>query len=439
MSIIFVLFYKKTKIKREKKQLKIMIAFSLISTFFVYASNVFPILLKVNLPKLGHISFVFLVAGIWYAIVKFKLMALSSTLVSEKIIAQMMDYVFLLDVNHKVFRSNCQVKKVLGYIDNELKDLKITDIVIEKEILMNRIDSIIHDRNALMNLEVNLKTKYGNDIPVNLSASIIFDDLKDPIGIVLVGHDIREKRELAQKNTIFENQIKLAKKIQNNLIPGSPPQIKGVKLASIYQPMIDVGGDFFDFIPFEQSNLMGIFISDVSGHGVPAALITSMIKALIESAGKVHFSPKEMLTYINEKLFGLTNDNFITAFYGVYNLETKTLKYARAAHNFPYLISNNEITHLESKGKFLGVFKEINVEEEEVKLSRKDKILFFTDGLIEAKNNDSDFESVIEDLIINYSRLPIGMFVENIFMELKDFTGKDVFNDDVCIVGMEIE
>ncbi|TFH42151.1 MAG: hypothetical protein E4G96_04045, partial [Chrysiogenales bacterium] len=127
---------------------------------------------------------------------------------------------------------------------------------------------------------------------------------------------------LKDRNTIIENDLKLARRIQKQMIPqGSPyPWIH-----ALYQPMEMVGGDFFDYFEFRNPSRIGIFVSDVSGHGMSAAFITSMVKTMTLQSGDVREDPASLLHYLNGLLHGKTAENFITAFYGVYDPDDRSL------------------------------------------------------------------------------------------------------------------
>ncbi len=235
-------------------------------------------------------------------------------------------------------------------------------------------------------------------------------------------------------------ELNLARAVQNNLFPDESPDIEGVSFESVYLPMIGIGGDLYDIIEFNEPNLVGVFISDVSGHGVPAALIASMIKTLINTAGSYKREPGQLLKYINDKLIGETDNHFVTVFYGIYNSQTGSFKYARGGHNYPFLIRGEEIIELRSKGKFLALFRDIHFEEKEMKLEKGDKILFYTDGLVEAKGaGDSMFEyELVPDLLLKYRLLNNSEYVKKLFDKLIEFKQDPSFEDDVCVVGMEI-
>ncbi len=237
----------------------------------------------------------------------------------------------------------------------------------------------------------------------------------------------------------MESELTMAQKLQQHFIPKSPPLIDNVKFHFIYKPMSEIGGDLYDFIEFKKGEKTGIFISDVSGHGVPAALISSMVKSLINVTGEHRHSPNIMLDYLNTNLLGQTRGNFLTAFYGIYQNENKKLLYARAAHNFPWLLRDGEIIELKSEGRLLGVLNDISFEEKEIQLKKGDKILFYTDGLIEAVNEQGiEFEERLIKLLREKFNNHIDSLVETVYKELQIFHGSDRFEDDVCILGMEI-
>ncbi|MCP4137448.1 MAG: serine/threonine-protein phosphatase [bacterium] len=245
---------------------------------------------------------------------------------------------------------------------------------------------------------------------------------------------------LAMKNKQLDDQLEMARIVQQNLIHQAAPEIDGVEFYSLYKPMDKIGGDLYDFIRFNEKNRIGIFLSDVSGHGVHAALITSMIKTLIETSKHEKLSTIEFLKYLNKKSQGLISGNFFTAFYAIFDNEKRTFRFSRGGHNFPYLVRNGEIIELKSKGSILGLVDHVSIDEQKITLQSGDKILMYTDGLTETLNDQGEeFESkLLSEVILKYVHLDIKGFVENIFNELVEFSKRDSFDDDVCIVGMEV-
>lgn len=245
-------------------------------------------------------------------------------------------------------------------------------------------------------------------------------------------------RIMEVQNRQLEKELNLARFVQNNLVPTGIPETAGARFHSVYTPMIAIGGDFFDIIKLSDTKV-GVFISDVSGHGVPAALISSMVKTLLNTAGDLRLDPGRLLHYINDQLIGQTGGHFVTAFYGVYDNLGKAITYARAGHSYPYLIRNGSVTELQSRGNMMGLFRGLTFDVAIQALAPGDRILFYTDGLIETVgSNGETFESMIHDELVKNSIHDNRLFVDTIYNSLMLFNESDRFNDDVCLIGMEV-
>ncbi|HOM38393.1 MAG TPA: SpoIIE family protein phosphatase [Spirochaetota bacterium] len=247
----------------------------------------------------------------------------------------------------------------------------------------------------------------------------------------------KSNRELRIRENITKEELLLAKNIQKAIIPVEKIENKKIKIVSIYKPIEELGGDFFDVIETERGFL--VFISDVSGHGIPAAIITVMIKAYIDSTPTYKKEdPKKLLEEINKKLIDKTNNNFVTVFAGFYNKYLNTLTYAKAAHNSPVMIRENNLISLDSRGKFLGVFENIEIEEKKIQLQKNDKIIIFTDGLIEiVKEDGEEFEDDFFSILKNNSNLDIDAILDIIKYKCEEL--KQYMHDDICIVGVQIK
>lgn len=204
--------------------------------------------------------------------------------------------------------------------------------------------------------------------------------------------------------------------------------------------MYEIGGDLYDFIQFKEKNLLGVFIADVTGHGVPAALITSMLKTLTNMSGREKLAPSDFLQYLNDRIIDMGALELISAFYTVYDMSTMTMRYSRAGHCPPYLVRNNEVMELSAKGALLGINRGQIFQERGISLMSRDKVIFFTDGLIEAENSSgAQFaETLVADLR-QHGNLPIRELLIRIYDHLIDFVGEKKFEDDVCILGIEVK
>ncbi|MCX7679261.1 MAG: PP2C family protein-serine/threonine phosphatase [Spirochaetes bacterium] len=256
-----------------------------------------------------------------------------------------------------------------------------------------------------------------------------------------------ERNLLHQRNLTIEKDLKLAKRIQKQLIPQENPR---PYIHTLYFPMFEVGGDFYDFIEFRNSAQIGIFISDVSGHGVPAAFITSMIKTIILQLGQVRENPAAALMHLNENLYGKTADNFITAFYCIYDNVNRTLKYANAGHNPPFLLQNSKISKIDeprsvplafATNKFLFE-KGKTYQNATISLQKGDKLILYTDGLIEQKGYDGIHESfedvMIDEILPTLYNLNSKQIIQTINSRFAQWIANDHLADDVCVICLEI-
>ena len=257
-----------------------------------------------------------------------------------------------------------------------------------------------------------------------------------------------EKELLRSRNEKIENELIIAKQIQMQIIPRVSPV---EYIHAFYKPMDKVGGDFYDFMKYRNPEKIGIFLSDVSGHGVPAAFITSMIKTSILQAGTDREDPAHMLASLNELLLDQTGGNFVTAFYGIYNPVTREMIYSNCGHNPPFILSSGIVETIKGKKTIpLAIMdnetlksKNKNTSNNSMFLKKGDRILFYTDGLTETveKNDRSTFfeNLLINELIVKYSGNSPKHFINNIYDELIRFHGSDYFEDDICMICMDIE
>lgn len=257
-----------------------------------------------------------------------------------------------------------------------------------------------------------------------------------------------EHNKLKSRNDIINKDLNLARKLQEKMIPLSATVDY---IYSLYKPMDEVGGDFYDFIKFRDSDKIGIFISDVSGHGVPAAFITSMLKTTILQSGNRKNNPAELMHYINDVLQSQTDDNFITAFYCIFNPADRSLLYTNAGHPQPYIISDGGVSSLQ-KGKStpLAIFTNDQLAEFnkpfvnfETALPAKSRLLLYTDGMTETTSFDDKqlfFEDAgLDEFFIRNMDLKCNTFITGLYDKLVQFRGNNSFEDDVCMVCLDVK
>lgn len=290
-----------------------------------------------------------------------------------------------------------------------------------------------------------------NDYIITMIVASVFTFFLDSLryNYFKVSADIAHDRgKLKGHNDLMEKELSLARTIQQKLIPSRSP---GRHVYSLYKPMSQLGGDFFDFISFRDSNRLGIFVSDVSGHGVPAAFITSMVKSFIQQAGDIREHPRALMEFLNEQLYNQTAGNFVTAFYGIYDPSDRSFVYANAGHNPPYIISPaglNQMTS-EKRGMPLSILHNDELvklrkifHENRIILEKPSRIILYTDGLVEAVNIQSDagdFESMaLAESFLEARDMPPNEFVAHIYSKLVEFRGSEIFDDDVCLICLDV-
>ncbi|UCH93029.1 MAG: SpoIIE family protein phosphatase [Candidatus Aminicenantes bacterium] len=255
---------------------------------------------------------------------------------------------------------------------------------------------------------------------------------------------LRQLDRYSKKNKEFDFELDLASEFQNTFLPkkGDLMRLTGFKSDYIFIPLFKVSGDFIDITKLEES-IYGYFISDISGHGVAAALISSMLKVFFSLYGKDVLSPELLYEVLNKEFFTYLNSGeYFTSFYGIYFEEEKKFVYTNANHPPPLLlrVKTGEIVPLNTEGFFVGVFKDTIFEEKEVFLEKGDRILFYTDGITEAKNeNLENFgEGRLIDIYKNEARADISTLIQKIKDAAFEFADGKI-EDDVTIAIIEIE
>lgn len=265
-----------------------------------------------------------------------------------------------------------------------------------------------------------------------------------------------QRNTLQAQNELIEQELSLARRIQMEFVPSASP---GPHVAFFYKTMARVGGDFIDFIQFRTGEL-GVFISDVSGHGVPAAFVTSMIKSFSAQARDLVTDPAAFLFQLNEFLLPLTAGNFVTALYGIFNSKERRFVYANAGHDAPLLVERGgQVRQFPGQGRALplavfgnGVLEAMDrvYRNEVLQLQPRSKLFLYTDGLTETVNERQLREDAGRELeqfgtrtlpaVLRESvSLPPKRLVTTIVERLVAFRGSQEFDDDVCMICIEVE
>lgn len=250
--------------------------------------------------------------------------------------------------------------------------------------------------------------------------------------------------ELVKKHQEMMRDLNMARRIQLSIIPSEKdyPQMNELNMGSQYNSMDSVGGDIYDIIHITDK-IFGFLMADVSGHGVPAALITAMVKVSFNSNSALGLLPGEICSKVNKEIYKLIGDldYFLTAYYGILNFETGEFTYTNAGHHAAilYRAKTRNIEHLDTVGFMIGIMEEGNYETQSIQLEPGDKVLLLTDGIPEARNKEKEFyeyDRLIEFATHNMHLSP-KTFVDKLIIDVDSFCGGAPVTDDRAIMCLE--
>lgn len=235
----------------------------------------------------------------------------------------------------------------------------------------------------------------------------------------------------------YEQDLEMARGIQNNLLPKESPRIPGFDVAGKSYAAREVGGDYFDFIDLGDSR-WSIAVGDVSGKGVPASLLMSNLQATLRNQALNNVSLVDCISKTNRFLFLNTEANqFATLFSGILDARDRTFSYVNAGHNYPLLLTNSgEMLELQTGGMILGLLPDRPYQEESRKFQPGELLVIYSDGVTEAENElEEQFgENRLQEIIRQHQRLPADQLLNKIYNEVIKFSGPTRQNDDITLV-----
>lgn len=217
----------------------------------------------------------------------------------------------------------------------------------------------------------------------------------EPVGFVILlaclGYvAARQALERDEQLAEIRQELEVARRIQLSILPADFPTSGKFHVAARYVPMTSVAGDFYDFVLADDSRA-GLLIADVSGHGVPAALIASMVKLAATSQRAQGHDPAALLSGMNSALHGNTQSQFVTAAYVYLDARAGEFRYSAAGHPPMLLLRNGAVSEISENGLILAAFDFAAYGNKSLPLEAKDRLLLYTDGIIEAANTSGEF------------------------------------------------
>lgn len=297
--------------------------------------------------------------------------------------------------------------------------------------------------------------KDGSKFWNRLSITPIKDTLNNITHYVGIQSDITELREtrarLEVANADLERfrmritgELDQARRAQEFLLPAHLPLSDRIQFASKFVPMTEVGGDFYDILELSPG-IFGILIADVTGHGIPAALLTFMSSTAFKNTAPRHRSTSGAIYQTNERLVGkMPNDAFVTMFYVIYDSNTRILKYTQAGHPDGYLLrpTSGEVIRLSTGGTLVGVFpgSVVSFPERQIKLEQGDKLILYTDAISETLMSADHFahEDPLHDYLYKHVSRPLGQLFEGLYQFGLQNVGMNHYDDDFTLVGFEV-
>jgi serine phosphatase RsbU (regulator of sigma subunit)/anti-sigma regulatory factor (Ser/Thr protein kinase) len=205
-----------------------------------------------------------------------------------------------------------------------------------------------------------------------------------------VGQLVRQQEAEARTRQRFEQELEVARLIQQNFLPKQLPELTGWQIAAYYRPAREVGGDFYDVIPLSGGQI-GFVIGDVTDKGVPAALVMAATRSVLRASAQRLINPREVLERVNEHLCpDMPAKMFVTCLYGVLEPATGRFRFANAGHDLPYVKTADGSVELRARGMPLGLMPGMAYEEKETVLAPGDSLLLHSDGVVEAHDPDGD-------------------------------------------------
>src|SRR5215203_1025604 len=324
----------------------------------------------------------------------------------------------IMDLDEKVVSWNPAAERLFGYSQDEAVGRSIDDLLAGTQKVHAEV--LEYTRQVSGNNRVDTVTrrsrKDGTLVDVELLAVPVSVG-EDRVGTYAMYHDISElkraeeevrqlnkdlekrvaerteqlksamakQQQEAQERERIEQELRVARLIQQTFLPRSAPELGSYQIAAYYRPAREVSGDFYDFLELEDGRL-GLVVGDASGKGIPAAMVMANTRSVLRTIAQGgDIAPGQVLEEANEILYpDIPPNMFVTCFYAILDPTTGSLTYANAGHDLPYLHRNGDAEELRARGMPLGLMPGMSYEEREVVVDAGESVLFYSDGLVEA-------------------------------------------------------
>lgn len=345
----------------------------------------------------------------------------------------MVDWVRVIDRNGIIIYANKSMEEALGKDIVGMKCYSVLgkDCACVRCITETTINTgeIVEKEEIINGRIFSVKSSPVKDLDDNIYAAVeVFRD---------VTRERKLEKEIIKKNEKMSKDLSFARTIQKKILP-KRGILGPLKVDYLYFPSEMLSGDIFD-INWINENLIGVYISDVVGHGITASIMTMFIRQAMKSIKYDYLNPSEAISELHKRFLDLNldSDKYFSIFYGILDKRDNVFKYVNGGHNcIPLHINGNGIEFLEAKGyPITCLFDNIKYEEKCVKLQKGDKLLFYTDGVIETRNEKGELFGF--DRLIDISNKNRDNLLNAIEKSLNEFKYKDI-DDDFALLTVEL-
>jgi sigma-B regulation protein RsbU (phosphoserine phosphatase) len=255
--------------------------------------------------------------------------------------------------------------------------------------------------------------------------------------------ELQEAQAALLEKERLEHELELARELQQSILPHTFPELPQASCAARSRPARQVGGDFYDVIRL-RGGRVGLVIADVSDKGLAAALYMALARSLIRAEARHHASPRQVLLSTHRLLLEMTQATmFVTVFYGVLDAGQRSLRYARAGHNYPLLFrpDSDECQALAADGIVLGCVKNVDLEEASVDLHSGDVLVLYTDGITDANSSSGEFFGTerLRETVRAAGELSAQGACDLVFDRVDRFQAGTVQYDDMAVLVVRME
>ena len=311
----------------------------------------------------------------------------------------------VVNISAQQYHTNRALHEMLGCTSEDLSSVEKWDLMVhpdEREAGAKRYAELVAGKLDRDEWEQRFVRPDGRLVIANGRFSVLRDVTGRALYVLNLSEDITERRRaekelreahetLAQQLLAINNELELARQTQLSILPKDTPRLPGLEIAARYMPMSAVAGDFYDFVMVDEKHV-GILIADVSGHGLSAALVASMLKSALPAQLPHASDPARVLSGLNQALFGKFEAHYVTAAYVFVDMANNTVSYAGAAHP-PLLWWHANTQHASEcleNGLMLGPFRDSTYSAMTFALEKGDEIILVTDGILEARDSSGD-------------------------------------------------